>query len=611
MGQPLASIGPCVVLALVMALGAIGRLVRSDRTAPVFDIVVGWGVFYSIVISVGSTLGVPFSQIYAVLAVPALLCLAVVVRRRTLPGGAAFWGCVALISPLLYGIFAGLPFDYDDLTHWLPNAQYLFRNDLLPGFASEPPVSVWPFYPYGEVVLIHIVSLAFDGIVEQTGPALHVVWVMLYAGLLADITRNPTARSTVWGTLRQCVWALFLTLPLNPAFHRSTMLSSMSDLPTAVILAFATFATWQQTRRLLSGETRQRPFVYGEWIALTAALTLLIHFRQSNIVFVALLAIGQTLALLRIAGPHRVADIRIVVVNLLVPVCVYLVWRRYVGTYSNGQEFQFLPLADWHFALLGDFVISAWNNAISERPVLYALYVFVIGAGLYHVVHRPTQQTDLLIIGGTLVGGYLSFLLVCYMGASFSEDEVRIAASFHRYTNHVGYAAYLIFVLAVTPAARTLRMPPLATTMLRAVGSVLVLAIPLALAIVPERIVKTRHLPQIAAARYMAWELVTPGQSLRVLNEGGPVAAALPKYWLQQLTARRGSMIDLDFRPARADQIGDETLLIVDTRAPDVWQALSLPVQDKITFLQKDAAGDWQIIAVPQTYSRPNWRPLP
>ena len=83
-------------------------------------------------------------------------------------------------------------------------------------------------------------------------------------------------------------------------------------------------------------------------------------------------------------------------------------------------------------------VLSAMGKEALRKSGCFGL---ILVAGIYGIIslfRGPDRVRNFAIIVGIVGGGYIIFLMICYLGGAFNEGEVRKAASFYRYGTHVG-----------------------------------------------------------------------------------------------------------------------------------------------------------------------------
>src|SRR5262245_55692663 len=169
------------------------------RTAPVdgiYAVSAGWGA------------AVTTSILAAYIAIPLRLCLYV----GLIAGGCilvfsvwrscdrAQYGTVAVaLLSVLPAIFAGVSFSslqYDEFSHWLPNAFYLYSNDALPTAAFPNQYTSKQGYPIGISYVTYAISIIEGAWDDRTAKVLPLVLAALFGTLLAGIwlrTDRPSA----------------------------------------------------------------------------------------------------------------------------------------------------------------------------------------------------------------------------------------------------------------------------------------------------------------------------------------------------------------------------------------------------------------------------------
>jgi len=420
----------CLCLALLAELAALGSLILRERRFQPVHIFCGWGLI-SIVMTAGMIFWPQtFPMIRWVISGLFFLVLIIAARRHYFQH--PFWllilfpGLMLILCTDLAGIAK-----WDDFSHWVPNALYLFRYDALPSAHLPAPHSVWPGYPYALPFLTYLASWSADGFIMQGGAMFNLLMLMAFAGMLAALPQEndtPNFSRREFGLL--AVALLCVTL-LNPSFNASFTITSQGDTGTMIVTAALGILLWQfvnalDARTPALGRLRLK-------IALLAALLLLL--KQGNLALLGLLVIGFLLAAAR--NRQFLYGTREVPIFLLLAVPIRLLWDHYVAHELGGNGFQFHFPAHWRFDLLAPLLHAMLHEAL-RKSGCFGLMLGIIIAGGIAFFRAPNPKRNFLILAAIVSAGYWAFLVLCYLGASFSENEIRRAASFYRYSTHVG-----------------------------------------------------------------------------------------------------------------------------------------------------------------------------
>ncbi len=419
------------------------------------DAVVGWGASAAAVGLLGTAVRVPLHVWGLGLA---LAAIAVVVwrlgRRRTIAVG-WLWRVLALALPLLL-LVAGSDFtNWDDFTHWLPNAGYLYRYDAFPSADLPPSPSVWPAYPYGLTLWSYFISLVSGRFVERGGALANVLLLAVFGGTLAQLVAErvgmPMGRSRQWGI---AAIGLLAATALNPGFAPSFAITAWSDSATSVALGTSGVLGWRLLERLREedvAEARALAWQFG------LSAMALVNLRQANPVLLALLLAGMGLVVLRDPALRIGSILRLAAPMLIPPILLTLAWRHYVGANLPAGEFHILPLAEWRLAELPRILAGAFRQ--SYPKAFYYEMLLITGLGIVGLWRPSTPLRRLSSIVAVIFVGYTGFLIFAYVAAAFPLDEAFRAASFWRYSTHAALLAMAACVYGLTQLWMEWRSP--------------------------------------------------------------------------------------------------------------------------------------------------------
>lgn len=447
-GQPylgnilLALSGAVAALAVVAGLAVIGAFLRRGARFQAQDIFVGWGV----VAAVMTLTAVLFNHAlpFATFALFLLIAVAAIPALKSSYFNAPFWlltlfpGLFILAAINLAGVAR-----WDDFSHWVPNALYLFQYDSLPGPSLPAPHSLWPGYPYALPFLTYMASWLAHGFLMQGGAMINFLLLMAFASILAELPPRPAeAHPLNLAVIGRIALAVLLVTLANPGFDAKFIVTSHGDAPTMVLTAALGLMLWRitQDRKHLSIATILP-------IALTASALVLI--KQSNIVLLGLLVC----AFMAVSAKNKTLKPTLAALPMMIAPALILrfIWQQYVDANIGGNGFAFHPLSAWRFDLAGPLLRSISRVALTNNG-LSALMLIVTGCGIANLFRRPTPLRNFALMTGVVYLGYILFLIAAYLGATFTEAEIIGAASFYRYSTHT----ILLGVSAFWMAAPTL-----------------------------------------------------------------------------------------------------------------------------------------------------------
>ena len=165
-----------VALLIVCAMFLmIGMLIRPQRYMPEIDLIAGWSLVTLVFVVAGGLGGINFQMITSVFVLTAILSLLVMLRKKRADRHIDFIKSLVLALPLLWLTATMAISQWDEFTHWIPNARYLFTYDSLPGPGKPEPTSNLPGYPHTLALVIYLVSRVTGGLAENASAIFTVV----------------------------------------------------------------------------------------------------------------------------------------------------------------------------------------------------------------------------------------------------------------------------------------------------------------------------------------------------------------------------------------------------------------------------------------------------
>lgn len=393
-------------------------------------------------------------------------------------------GLIVLL-PLLYGLCNYPVREWDDMSHWLPNAHFLFQYGRFPAQGGPVAYSAWPAYPYGYSLLVASAGWIVGQFVEVVGPLLNLFLLVLFAAFLGQQI-NPDEKDK-WQKVRLFVVMLLSVTLLNPALDITLLFSAYAEYTTAVLVALLLYVGWQYC---------QNP---GRGLIISFALLsiIFVEIKQANIFMLALL-VGS----LWITTPSRkVHVLKWLLLGILPALAVNGFWEFYKAQHLAGLAFTFKPFHDWQWWFLPN-LLNAMGLVALDKIGFFAILFGLIGWAVT-LAFKPRTPLSQLVMSFALVAlGHWAFLTLAYIGSRFSEWEITTAASFFRYMSQLQCAAVMILILRIAQAVRP-RYEEY-HLLLRGIGSLLVLGVPLAALVFVGFNLFEKPLPSIQATRNYA-----------------------------------------------------------------------------------------------------------
>ncbi len=434
----------CVLVVAALAIG-LGTLAGARRAETA--LIAGWGIAGLATVLVGTLSSARLERVMLVLGVAGLGGLVgagIAAVRGTPTLRCDLFGHTLLLAlPLLAGVESMSASGWDDYSHWLPNLAYLSLHGHFPTLAV-PAASDHAAYPYGLALPGFAVFLMRGRVAEDAALIWNVLGMLAGGACIAAVleARLPRTRATAWAV---AAIGVLLGGLACPSFVPKIALSNMADSPSGSVLAVLVslvFDWWREPDR----RARDR-------IAITLGCcgVALVNLRQSNFALLLLGLIGLALAV-ALARRRPSGGLAALALGVPPPLLAWALWNRYSGAEIPGGAFVILPIAAWHWAELGQTLLSMLRIMLAKIG-LFAL-IFAVAVRTALALRRrdlltPAQRA-LLLVATTLCVGNIGFLAFTYLAADFGAGEAAAAASFWRYTGQTGPLAVLA-LLAVMP----------------------------------------------------------------------------------------------------------------------------------------------------------------
>lgn len=426
---------PLFLLLLAMLGRPFADGTKGSVSSPLFC---GWGFSLALLIPVGICMGVVSSWAFGALGLAALASFVLYRRdRQTMTNySLLFAALVSQVWVYAFIIHEGVN-GWDDISHWMLNALYLWQHHAFPSTTTDTIIySVWPGYPQAMPLLQNMYGFLNGAFVVAGGGAL--VWG-LHAALALWLSQSPTQAATILGRFAAFFFALVFLTILSPVFNASFTLTGQSDGPTTIVVGVVGLLLMQFYESLKQTDSKETRSLS---IQLTLCAILLVSLRQTNIFFLLLMLGAIKLLLIRDAFERKRLSALTTPLLWLAPaflagVAYYFMWKSFADTNLPRTGFSILPLESWRWDLWNDMIHAVWKEALKKNGT----FLLFIGIGLYggYSFFKRKDGLGALAFMTLVVGlGQFAFLLLAYMGSSFSEAEIKRAASFYRYMVHVG-----------------------------------------------------------------------------------------------------------------------------------------------------------------------------
>jgi len=421
-----------VVTLLALGFQVIGAAAGGRDRLPAVDILVGWGCAAAIQTLVGVM--TPLSLGYLNAAFPFVVAGAWWWARRSgaslgLGEFARLW---ALAAPFILIACSMAPSQWDELSHWLPNARYLLAFDRFPGLAAPNLDSAHAGYPQAMPLVLYGVGsvlsrLGIDGWPTGAAPVFNIILLTTAARLVLAVVGGDGKNARV----SRAAAALLGVTILCPTFVPKTVLSAYADSGTAVVIAGAGVSLWANV-------TSSGPIAVGRRLQLAAVLSLGVLLKEDNIAPLAALLAAGVLWEWRTRGAFIPAMIRLGIAGIPM-LALAAIWHGFAAREIPGGQMSLRPPALWAWEIVPSMA-AACLKVFAAKGGYALVSLGLVGVGATRFA-RPRGPVDgagaLAFLAGATFLGYNLFLAIAYVSV-FDPAEGVVAVSFWRYNTHLG-----------------------------------------------------------------------------------------------------------------------------------------------------------------------------
>lgn len=606
LSQVLGLIALFVVIAAMLVLGAVAcgtrRLVEAD-------LLTGWAVLSLAVVLIGVPAPIPLYVIFYTIIALAILGGVYLHFAESRVIDSDVLRLAAIGAPILLVVGAMLPGQWDELSNWLPNARYLFENDVFPRTDYPAPLSMSPADPHGLALVMYGASLIARRFAENSGALFNVALLLAFAHVLARMIRmavalpkpNTRVKLGLWAPMTGAhgwaycaVGALAVTV-FNPAFSPGISFSATADSATAVVFGFGVVIAWMLLDAVGRGdEVRSKALAWQ----LGLSMLVLVNLRDTNPALFVILLGGIGLIAWRDPGVDARTLGRMLPYIVIPPLLMIGAWKLHINVHLSDGTFDLRPVEEWGLDIATDDLSGIGLMAAVSRSGFFLVIGVAVAFAGYGLMRVRGSFDRLAILAGISCLAYQLFLLAAYATA-FGDDEVRRATSYWRLSTHLGGAA-----VAFATYGGALLWREYATTRLRRhlawVPLSLALAFPLPYF---DMLREDRGAPAIFARAVGAdLAMLLPTESrLAVLDAADRSnRVAMLRY---EMNRRQAIVAKLPNR--QADDSGSILDIIEERRVSHIWMhtpsaalsdALDVTLPPGASYLLSRQGGDWRIV---------------
>lgn len=444
------------LLAVVGGLFLIGKLVRRQTTLPEIDLIAGWSLCCISMIVGGGFLKIDMRIVAAALAAAALCSAWSIFRRRHADGSSDLLRTLLLSLPLLWLTAAMMISQWDEFTHWMPNARYLVEYHTLPGPGNPAPTSNLPGYPHALAFVVYLASVLTGQLAENVSAIFTIVLMAFFAVTLGRIVRDTVtgARSVGHIGWTYCAVGALAITGLNPTFVPKIVFTAYADTPTMVLVGMLCVLMWLILNTLAGSEDRYnvRSLAWSFGLVAMAA----VGTKQPNIVMCGLIVIGGLVVAIRDPEISVVSYLRLLPAIVLPALVIYISWRLHIETNHIEGEFNFLDRERWMIDQI-DVIAGKMLTIASKKGGYFGIMLIACLFAVRALWRIRTPFDRLSLIVATLFTGYVSFLLFVYVTA-FGGNGL-VAPSFWRFNMHLGGACVAFGIVGVALLWRQFVLP--------------------------------------------------------------------------------------------------------------------------------------------------------
>jgi hypothetical protein len=435
-----------IAIALFLAFTVVGAAAGGKERRQAFDPLVGWAILCLPFVLLGTLTPLSFVWIDAVCAVIVAASIAICLQRRLSIGFTGWCPYLVLALPFLVLVAPTDTYGWDQLSHWLPNTNYIATFQHFPHDGLPPSTSAHAGYPYGFALPIYWIEMAarLVAIPAQTvgvSAALNVLLFVVAARLLVDqvkeisLPANDGNRSALGKIFfADNIWlaaglSLLLMTALSPTFLPTNSISASADNPTSIALLAIALA-------ILPGGAANGRARTASMIQLAAILVLTVFLKEDNAVPAIALLAGRVVWDIRTANqPWRtLGALALASIPMLV---VAALWHAYVYLHIPQGEMTLRAPSEWRVDLLPRIVGGMALVLVSKIGFFVCLSATLFFAGRSLRRGAGNRADAFAVVAAAGFIGYNLFLAFAYISI-FSVAEAERQAAVWRYETHLG-----------------------------------------------------------------------------------------------------------------------------------------------------------------------------
>ncbi|NQW01894.1 MAG: hypothetical protein HQ483_19470 [Rhodospirillales bacterium] len=428
-------IGLGAVLLVGLGLAVIGAAIGGRNRYVAADVMVGWGATALVFTLVGTLTRLPFTTISLFMAVVAIACGAYVWRRdrRLIADGA---GKIMIMIVLLFVLVAAMePSQWDEYSHWLPAARYLFEVDGFPRMGMPAPLADYPGYPTGQSLIPYMVSIISQRFVENASSLFHILLLVSLALAAIDIIRRGAGLDSKakagWGL---CALGFMTVTIFSTAFVQKIIFTAYADLPVAAAVAFTGLLGWLILDALANNDGRK---AWGLSLQAGLVLVVLLSVKPATIVLEVGILVGIVIAVLRDPDIPFGQLLKRLPLILVPGFVILLIWSWFSSRHFPLGSQTIMPFDLWQWQQMPQ-TLSTMGIIMLKKSPYFAMMWTISALSLVAIFRYRTRFDRFALITGSTFVGYNLFLAFVYL-AIYGGYPGANALSYWRYNMHLAH----------------------------------------------------------------------------------------------------------------------------------------------------------------------------
>lgn len=362
---------------------------------------------------------------------------------------------IAFVTPLLWlALVKNNPL-WDDYSHWLPSAQFLFNYGHLPTLQEPVINNAHPSYPYARALIHTFVNLGMDTFIMNVQGVFNILFassLLLWAKPLLQFQHktddnNSTIIISVMGILS------FLLIIWKITLNTRLIISSYADPLYSICIAHLFLF-------LFTSRYNKKSFSSGKFNWLVSSLFLIpIIIKDAGIYYSLIIFISYWLTFDFPRFFRKNVDLKleskifIIQVLHLMPLLLFkFIWLFYIDTNGIKKSFAKLSINETKMELIPQILRAAELQILGRPYILLAIFLMllILLFSKPSIWQKTTSPLSIFTFAFITTTGMILFHLLAYL-FTFVPYEAARAASFSRYIAPAGLIAWAsLFIYFIT-----------------------------------------------------------------------------------------------------------------------------------------------------------------